>query len=90
MHFENALTTAHIRSIKHDHPVKPAGSEKRRVEYVRAIGSRHENDTFVDLETVHLHEQLIQCLFALIMTAAQASTTQSADRIDLVYENDTG
>ena len=44
----------------------------------------------VPFETVHLHEQLVQRLFALIVAAAQACAALTADRIDFIDEDDAG
>jgi energy-converting hydrogenase Eha subunit H len=45
---------------------------------------------FVRLETVHLDEQLVQGLFALVVTAAEAGAAMTADRVDFVDEDDAG
>ena len=39
-------------------------------------------------ETVHLDQQLVQCLLALVVAAAQAGAALAAHRVDLVDEDD--
>src|SRR5260370_33790102 len=48
----------------------------------------NDNDPFVALEAVHFHQQLVEGLFALIMTAAQTGPAMPADRIDFIDEYD--
>ena len=42
------------------------------------------------LEAVHLDEQLVERLLALVVTAAEAGAAMAADRVDLVDEDDAG
>ncbi|HLC34971.1 MAG TPA: hypothetical protein VJJ70_08245, partial [Anaerolineales bacterium] len=56
----------------HDHAaVETARAEKRRVENVGAIGGGDEDDAFIAFETVHLDQQGVEGLFALVMPAAE-------------------
>ena len=43
-----------------------------------------------DLEAVHLDQQLVERLLALVVAAAEAGTTMPADGVDLVDEDDAG
>ena len=43
-----------------------------------------------DLEAVHLDEELVQRLLALVVTAAEAGAAMAADGVDLVDEDDAG
>src|SRR5712691_12863758 len=42
----------------------------------------------VGVESVHLDEQLVKGLFALVVTAAEACAALAADGVDLVHEDD--
>ena len=42
------------------------------------------------VEAVHLDEQLVERLLALVVTAAQAGAAVAADGVDLVHEDDAG
>src|SRR6185437_3597508 len=77
-----------VRTVDHDLAVEAAGTEERRVEDVRAVGGRDEDDVVLHLEAVHLDEQLIERLLALVVTAAEPGATVAADGVDLVHEDD--
>jgi len=57
-------------------------------EHVGPVGGGDDDDAVVGLETVHLDEQLVQGLLALVVTAAEAGATMAADGVDLVDEDD--
>src|SRR5690606_2017508 len=61
-----------------------------RVEHVGTVRRGDEDDPLVALEAVHLDEQLVQRLLALVMTAAEPGATVPAHRVDLVDEDDAG
>ena len=67
---------------------KRPGTQQRRVEHVRSVGGRDEDDALVRFEAVHLDEQLIQRLLALVVAAAEAGAAMTADGVDLVDEDD--
>ena len=87
VHLEDLLATAHVGQRNDDLPVESAGPEQRRVEHVRAVRRRDDDDTFVALEAVHLDEQLVQRSLALVV-AAETGAAMTANRIDLVDEDD--
>ncbi|OIQ67461.1 hypothetical protein GALL_509590 [mine drainage metagenome] len=70
--------------------VETARAQQRRVEHVRPVGRRDQDHAFIGLEAVHLDQQLVQCLFALIIAAAEAGAAMPADRVDFVDEDDAG
>ena len=53
-------------------------------------GGGHHDDAFVGGEAVHFHQQLVQGLFALVVTAAQARAAMAAHGVDLIDEHDAG
>jgi len=61
-----------------------------RVEDVGPVGGRHNDDALVGFEAVHLHEQLVEGLLALVVTAAHAGAAMATDGVDLVDEDDAG
>src|SRR5205814_835927 len=48
----------------------------------------HQDDAFVRFEAVHLNQQLVQRLFALIVSAAQTSAAVASNSVDFVDEDD--
>ena len=87
---EDAEPAAQIRARDHDAAVEAARAEERRVEHVGAVRRGDEDDALVRLEAVHLDEQLVQRLLALVVTAAEARAAVAADGVDLVDEDDAG
>src|SRR5690554_2959528 len=90
LHLENLFATTDIRQPHHYLTVEAAGAQQRRVQHVRAVGGGNDDDAVVGLEAVHFHQQLVEGLLALVVTAAEAGTTMAADGIDLVDEDDAG
>ena len=90
MNLEYLLTAADVGVRHHNLAVEAARTQQRRVEDVGAVGGGDQDYAFVGLEAVHLDQQLVQRLLALVVTAAQARATVPADRVDLVDEDDAG
>ena len=55
---------------------------------ITTVGCREQDDALVGLETIHLDQELIERLLALVMTAAEPGAAMTADRVDLVDEDD--
>ena len=90
MHLQDLLAAHHVR-IRHDHlPVEAARAQQRRVEHVGPVGGGDQDDAFVGLEAVHLDQQLVERLLALVVAAAEAGAAMAADRVDFVDEDDAG
>jgi hypothetical protein len=75
--------------LRHDDlAVEAARTHQRRVEHVGTVGRSNQDDAFIGLEAVHLDEQLVERLFALVIAAAKAGATMAADGVDFVDEDD--
>ncbi len=68
--------------------VETAGSQQRRIEHVGPVGGSDQNDAFIGFEAVHLDQQLVERLLALVIAAAEAGAAMAADRVDFVDEDD--
>ena len=88
MNFQNAFASTDVRAADDDAAVKTSGAEQRRVQYIWPISRCDQNNAIVRLKTVHFDKQLIERLFALIVTTAEARSAMAADRIDLIYKYD--
>ncbi len=73
-----------------DLPVEAARAQERGVEDVGAVRRRDEDDVGLRVEAVHLDEELVERLLALVVPAAEARTAVTADGVDLVDEDDAG
>src|SRR5690606_32880015 len=85
---EDLFAPLAVRTVDDDASVEAARAQKRRVEDVGAVCGRDEDDRGVDIEAVHLDEQLVERLLALIVTAAESGSTLTSHRIDLIDEDD--
>ena len=90
VHLENLFAAADIGQADDHLAVKTAGAQQGGVQHVRAVGGGDDDDAVIHLEAIHFHQQLVQCLFAFVVPAAQAGTPVASHRVDLVDENDTG
>ena len=88
MDLQDLLAALHIRPSHHHPPVETARPQQRRIQHVRTIGRRHQDDAFVRFEPVHLHQQLIERLLALVVTAAEARAAMPAHRVDFIDKDD--
>ena len=85
---EDLQTALHVRAVDRDLPVEAAGAQQRRVEDVGPVRGGDQDDAALHVEAVHLDEQLVEGLLALVVTAAEAGAAVPADRVDLVDEDD--
>ena len=87
---QDALAALDVGARHDDAAIEAARAQQRRVEHVGAVGRGDDDDALVRLEAVHLDEELVQRLLALVVTAAEAGAAVAADRVDLVDEDDAG
>ncbi len=65
---------------------EPSGPKDRVVQGVHAVGGRYHDDRVGRREAVHLREQLVERLFALVVRVAAAADLREG--VDLVDEDD--
>ena len=85
---EDLDAALHVGPVEDDLAVEPARAQQRRVEDVRAVGGGDDDHVGVRVEAVHLDEDLVEGLLALVVAAAEAGAALAADRVDLVDEDD--
>src|SRR4029079_13882841 len=78
----------HVGAVEDDLAVEAAGPQERRVEDVRAVGGGDDDHVRVRIEAVHLDQDLVEGLLALVVAATEAGAALAADRVDLVDEDD--
>jgi hypothetical protein len=79
-----------VGPVDDDLAVEAARAQQRRVEDVGPVGGGDQDDVVLHLEAVHLDEQLVERLLALVVAAAEAGAAVAADGVDLVHEDDAG
>src|SRR5262249_34270543 len=62
--------------------------QERRVERVGPVRSRDDDDICRGIETVHFDQDLVEGLFALVVTTSQAGTPLASYRVDFVDKDD--
>ncbi len=85
---EDLLAARDVGVRHHDLAVEAARTQQRGIEHVRPVGGRDDDDAFVGLEAVHLDEQLVERLLALVVAAAETRAAVTADGVDFVDEDD--
>ena len=88
MHAQDLLAALHIRTVNRNLTVKTTGAQQRRIQDVRTVGRSDQDDRLALLKTVHLDQQLVERLLALVVTAAQTSSALTSHGIDLIDEDD--
>src|SRR5690554_3850586 len=90
MYAQDLFTPIHVRVRHNNLAVETTGPQQRGIEHIGAVRGSNQDYALVRLEAVHLHQQLVQCLLPLVVTAAEAGTTMAADGVDLVDKDDAG
>ena len=70
MDFQYLLSTANIGQTYSDLAIKTTWPQQRGIKYVRAVCCRNDNNAIVSTKTVHFHQELVEGLLSLVMTAA--------------------
>ena len=79
-----------VGAVHHDLTVEASRADERRVQHVGAVRGGHDDDALRRVEAVHLDQQLVQRLLALVVRAearAHRAGAALADRVDLVQEH---
>ena len=90
VHREDRLAPFEVGAVDDDLAVEAARPQQRGVEDVGAVRRREQDHALLLVEAVHLDEQLVQRLLALVVTAAEPGAALTADGVDLVDEHDRG
>ena len=78
VHLENRLATQNVRPIDQHVTIEPARSQQGRIQCFRSVRGRNDDGPAVGAEAVHLDQQRIECLFALVVTAHDAGPARLA------------
>jgi hypothetical protein len=67
VHLQDLQPALLVRPVHEHLPVETAGPQERRIENLGPVRSREQDQAPAGVETVQLGEQLVQCLFLLVM-----------------------
>ena len=90
MDVEDLLAAANVRPIDQHVAVETPGAEQGRVEGFRPVGGGHHDHAAVGIHAVHLHQERVERLLALVVTADDTRAAGLAQGVELVDENDAG
>ena len=87
---KDALTALEVGKINGDLTIETAGTEEGLIENIDTVGGGNGDNAGVAIETVHLDEDLVDGLLALVVATGETGTTLTTDGIDLINEDDAG
>ena len=88
MYLEHSLTALDIRCADIDLTVETARTQQRVIQNILAVSGCDDDNALVCTKAVHLNEQLVERLLALVMAAAETCAALTAYRVDLIDEHD--
>ena len=77
---EDGLAAGAVGAVDHDLAVEAARAQQGGVQDVGAVGGGDQDDVVLHLEAVHLDQELVQGLLALVVAAAHAGCRDGARR----------
>ena len=91
VHLQNRFPARQVRQLHRNPPVKPARPQQRGIQRFRPVGRRQNHDALIAVKAVHLGQQLVQGLLALVVAAdAGPVVPLLADGINFINKHDAG
>src|SRR5258708_14270678 len=90
MYAENLFAAANIRKRHYNAAIKASWPQQRGIKHVWAVRGSNQDYAFVRFKAIHLHQELVQRLFALIVSAAKSGAAMASDSANFVNEDDPG
>ena len=88
VHLQNLGTAREVRVGYRNLAVETARAQKRGVQNVRTVRRSQQDHALATGEAIHLHQQLVQGLLALVVATPHAGAALAADGVDLVDKDD--
>ena len=89
MHRKNLTASSDVGETHSDLAIKATRSRERRIEHIWTIRRRDHNHLIARVKSIHLNENRVERLLALIVTARrEAAAATTTDRVDFVEEDD--
>jgi hypothetical protein len=85
---QDHVAAGQVGGVHADLTVEAARAQQRRVQHVGPVRGRDQDDAAAYVEAVHLDQQLVERLLALVVATAHAGTAVPAHGVDLVDEDD--
>ncbi len=87
---EDRAATLDVGAVEHHLAIEPARPKQGGIEHIGPVGGGNHDHVDAAVEPVHLDQELVEGLLALVVAAAEAGAALAADGIDLVDEDDAG
>jgi len=87
---EDLFPSLHVRQGNDDLAVETSRPQQRRIQNIGSVRRRDEYHPLIGFKTVHLHEELIEGLFPLIVAAAETGAPLPAHGVYFIDKDDTG
>mmetsp|Transcript_11379 Transcript_11379/g.18230 ORF Transcript_11379/g.18230 Transcript_11379/m.18230 type:complete len:483 (-) Transcript_11379:181-1629(-) len=88
VHLEDVYPALEVGQVHRNLSVETTRSEKSLIKDINSVGGSNDNDAVVTLKTIHLHEDLVERLFPLIIPTTLATATGAAHGINLINKDD--
>ena len=88
MHQQNLFAAFDVWVSNSDLTVKTTRTQQRRVQHILTVRRRDDDHTLIGFKTIHLNQQLVQCLLALVIATAHTNTTGTAHGVNLIDKHD--
>ena len=90
MDFQDRFAASNVRTVDKNMPVESTRSHQSGVECFGAVGCSQNDHTLVRSKSIHLHQKGIQGLVPFFTAAGRAMTSNLADGVQFVDENNRG
>src|SRR5438270_9310227 len=90
MDLQNSCAAGLVGWLNDDPPVEPTWPQERLVKNIRPVRRGYDDHTLAAGETVHLGQDLIEGLLALVIATKSARATCATNGVQFVDENMAG
>src|SRR5579864_8742813 len=87
---EDFFTSTNISKWNHNAAIKASRTQKSGIKNVWPVGGGDQNHAFIGLKPIHFDEQLVECLLALIVSAAKTCAAMASNGVNFVDKDDAG
>ena len=90
MDTQDTSTSLEVRKVHSDLTIETSRTQQGSIQNIHTVSGSNGNDTRVSIETIHLYQNLVNCLFTLVVTTGESGTTLTSNSINLINEDDAG
>src|SRR5450755_1541766 len=90
MHLQNLQATTDVGLVQHDAAIETTRTQQRLIEHIGTIGRGYDHDVRLLIKTIHLDEELVQRLLALVIAARTGIATLATNGVNLINEENAG